>query len=152
MDADLSHDPAVVSTMLIEAKSYDLVLGSRYIPGGGIGNWGLWRRFLSIGGNLYTRLVTMSRVHDLTGGFNCYSAALLRRYDLDAVRAEGYGYQMEMKIIAEHLGASIKEIPILFSERTDGQSKISNRIIYEGLIVPWRFSPLFFVTSYPRKP
>lgn len=142
MDADLSHDPSVIGTLHEEMRTHDLVLGSRYISGGSIGNWGLWRRFLSIGGNLYTRMVTRSRVRDLTGGFNCYSAQLLKRYDLDAIQAEGYGYQMEMKITAEHLGARIKEVPITFSDRTDGESKISNHIIYEGLIVPWRFSPL----------
>jgi len=142
MDADLSHDPAIIGIMLDEGAFCDLIIGSRYICGGGIGNWGLWRRLLSRGGNLYTRLVTMSRIHDLTGGFNCYRARLLRHYNLDAVRSEGYGFQMEMKIIAERVGATIREVPILFSERTDGQSKLSNRIIYEGLIVPWRFSPL----------
>lgn len=143
MDADLSHDPAVISTMLEEMEQYDLVIGSRYIRGGGVRNWELSRRALSLGGNLYTRIVTMSPVHDLTAGFVCYSTALLRRYDFDSIKAAGYGYQMEMKITAERLGARIKETPIIFGPRVEGQSKISNHIIYEGLIVPWRFSPLF---------
>lgn len=143
MDADLSHDPSVVGIMLKEMKTYDLVLGSRYVKGGGVKNWAFWRKILSRGGNLYARIVTMSSIHDLTTGFHCYRAELLKRYDLDAVRAAGFGFLIEMKIIAERLGAKIKEVPIIFPGRTDGQSKLSNHIIYEGLIVPWRFSPLF---------
>jgi len=143
MDADLSHDPAVIKTMLKEIETYDLVLGSRYVKGGGIRNWELWRRILSRGGNLYARIVTQSQIHDLTTGFHCYRRELLELYDLDAVKARGFGFLMEMKIIAERLDAKIKEIPIIFSRREDGQSKLSNHIIYEGLIVPWHFSPLF---------
>jgi len=128
-----------------------LVLGSRYIKEGGVRNWALWRRILSRGGNLYARFVTMSSVHDLTTGFHCYRAELLKRYDLNAVKAMGFGFLMEMKIIAEHLGARIKEIPIIFLGRTDGQSKLSNHIIYEGLIIPWRFSPLFSIFKSKRR-
>lgn len=142
MDADLSHEPAVVSEMLTALGACDLVIGSRYIRGGGTRGWSLWRRLLSQGGNLYARLVIGSGVHDLTGGFNAYRTALLRRYNLDAVHAEGYGFQMEMKIIAKRLGAHVCEIPIIFPDRTEGVSKISNSIIYEGLLLPWRFSPI----------
>lgn len=138
MDADLSHDPIAIKTMLEEIKNYDLVIGSRYIKGGGIPDWELRRRLLSRLGNLYARIVTRSRINDLTGGFNCYRSELLKRYDLDRVKATGYGFQIEMKIIAERLGARIKEMPIIFSRREEGQSKISNNIIYEGLILPWR--------------
>lgn len=150
MDADLSHNPAVVGTMLKEIKDYDLVLGSRYIKGGGVKNWALWRRILSRGGNFYARLVTMSSIHDMTTGFHCYRAKLLRLYDMDAVKAAGFGFLIEMKIIAERLGAKIKETPIIFPGRIDGQSKLSNHIIYEGLIVPWRFSPLLSVFKSKR--
>jgi len=143
MDADLSHDPAVIGTMLKELEIYDLVLGSRYVKGGGVKNWALWRRILSRGGNLYARIVTMSHMHDLTTGFHCYRAELLRRYNIDSIEANGFAFLIEMKITAERLGAKIKEIPIIFPGRKDGQSKLSNHIIYEGLILPWRFSPLF---------
>ncbi|MDP2642165.1 MAG: polyprenol monophosphomannose synthase [bacterium] len=142
MDADLSHNRKVVGTMLKELEIYDLVLGSRYIKGGGVKNWELWRRILSRGGNFYACMVTMSSVRDLTTGFHCYRATLLRLYDLKAIKATGFGFLMEMKIVAERLGARIKETPIIFPGRTDGQSKLSNHIIYEGLMVPWRFSPL----------
>lgn len=142
MDADLSHDPAVIATMLTEITHHDLVVGSRYVPGGGIENWELWRRLLSLGGNWYTRVVTFVPVHDLTAGFVCYRASLLRRYDFATITAAGYGYQMQMKITAYRIGANIQETPILFKQRVEGESKISNRIIYEGLVVPWRFSPI----------
>lgn len=151
MDADLSHDPAVISTMLREIKTHDLVLGSRYVKGGGVRNWELWRRLLSRGGNLYARIVTMSSIHDLTTGFHCYRAELLRRYDLEEIKAAGFGFLMEMKITAERLNARIKEVPIIFPGRTDGQSKLSNNIIYEGLIIPWRLSPLFSIFKSKRE-
>lgn len=138
MDADLSHDPQVVATMLKEIETNDLVLGSRYINGGGVRNWELWRRLLSRGGNFYARVVTMSSIRDLTTGFHCYQANLLRRYDLDGIEATGFAFLMEMKIIAERLGAKIKEVPIIFPGRIDGQSKLSNHIIREGLLTPWR--------------
>lgn len=143
MDADLSHDPRIINIMLKEIKTHDLVLGSRYVSGGGVKNWMFWRRILSRLGNLYARIVTISSVHDLTTGFHCYRTELLKRYDLDAIEATGFAFLIEMKITAERLGARIKEVPIIFPGRTDGQSKLSNHIIYEGLILPWRFSPLF---------
>jgi dolichol-phosphate mannosyltransferase len=143
MDADLSHDPLVVGTMLKEIENYDLVLGSRYIKGGRVKNWELWRRLLSRGGNIYARLVTGSSIHDLTTGFHCYRVELLKKYDLEAITATGFGFLMEMKIMAERLNAKIKETPIIFPGRVDGQSKLSNHIIYEGIIIPWHFSPLF---------
>jgi len=152
MDADLSHDPAVIKTMLKEIETHDLVLGSRYVSGGGVRNWALWRRILSRAGNLYAHIVTQSSIHDLTTGFHCYKRDLLERYDLDAVKATGFGFLMEMKIIAERLDARIKEIPIIFPGRTDGQSKLSNHIIYEGLMMPWRFSPLVIRMYNKRRP
>ncbi len=142
MDADLSHDPEVVEQMLELIGEYDLVVGSRYVRGGSVGDWTFGRHMLSVFGNLYARIVTMSRVHDLTAGYCCYRAELLRRYDLEGTWASGFGYQMEMKIVARELGARIKEIPITFNSRIDGVSKISNHIVYEGLLVPWQFSPL----------
>lgn len=150
IDADLSHDPSVISTMLKEIKIYDLVIGSRYIKGGSLKNWELWRRTLSRGGNLYARIITQSNIRDLTAGFNCYRAELLKRYDLDTIKSVGFGFQIEMKIIARNLGAAIKEVPIVFMGRAEGESKISNHIIHEGLIVPWRLSPLFSIFKSKR--
>ncbi|MDP2593803.1 MAG: polyprenol monophosphomannose synthase [bacterium] len=151
MDADLSHDPLVVGEMLQEIKVCDAVFGSRYVRGGGVQDWELWRRLLSWGGNVYARMVTGSRIHDLTGGFKCFRAELLRRYNLDEVCAEGYGHQIEIKVIAEQLNARIREIPITFRGRIEGESKISNSIIYEGLLLPWRFSPLLSIFTSRRR-
>ena len=151
MDADLSHDPKEVAGMLEAIKDADLVIGSRYVRGGSVGNWTFARHLLSVSANWYVRAVTWSRVHDLTAGYCCYSAALLRQYDLDAVRSGGFAYQIEMKVGATRLGARIREIPITFASRVDGVSKISNNIIYEGLIVPGRFSPLARLFQAPRR-
>ena len=138
MDTDLSHDPLIVGTMLKELQNYDLVLGSRYVKGGGVTDWKLWRRMLSRWGNIYARLITRSKIHDLTTGFHCYRAELLKRYDLDSIDGKGFAFLMEMKIIAERLGARIREIPIIFPGRINGQSKLNNNIIYEGLVMPWK--------------
>jgi dolichol-phosphate mannosyltransferase len=151
MDADMSHDPAVIATMLKEIETHDLVLGSRYIKNGGVKNWELWRRILSRGGNLYARLVTMSTIHDMTTGFHCFRADLLSHYNINKIKATGFAFLIEMKIIAEHLDAKIKEVPIIFPGRVDGQSKLSNHIVKEGLLVPWRFSPLFSIFTSKRK-
>jgi len=151
MDADLSHDPAVIGTMLKAIGSYDLVIGSRYIKGGGVKNWELWRVFLSRGGNFYARMVTMSSLHDLTTGFHCFRGDLLRRYDLETLKATGFAFLMEIKVIAEKLGAKILEVPIIFPGRTDGQSKLSNHIIKEGLILPWKLSPIASFFRSKRK-
>ena len=124
--------------MLKEINNYDLVLGSRYIKGGGVTDWELWRRILSRGGNFYARLITRSSIKDLTTGFHCYKKSLLNRYDIDDINGQGFAFLIEMKIIAEKFGAKIKEIPIIFPGRTNGQSKLNNNIIYEGLIMPWK--------------
>ena len=107
MDADLSHDPAVVGIMLKELENHDLVLGSRYIKSGSVKDWQFWRRMLSRWGNFYARLVIQSRIHDLTTGFHGYRATILKRYDLDTIRAAGFGFLMEMKVVAERMGARI---------------------------------------------
>lgn len=138
MDADLSHNPVVVGQMLKELETHDLVLGSRYIPGGGVTDWEFWRRMLSRWGNFYARTITGSRIKDLTTGFHCYRADLLNRYNLDNIDGKGFAFLMEMKITAERLGAKIKEIPIIFPGRVNGQSKLNNNIIYEGLVMPWK--------------
>jgi len=138
MDADFSHDPKIIKNLLQEIEYFDLVIGSRYIAGGGIKNWPLFRRLLSRWGNIYAKMVTGVPIHDLTAGFKCYRANLLKKYDFDSIQSNGYAYQIEMKSVAWRLGAKIKEIPITFIERTEGKSKMSNRIIYEGIIAPWK--------------
>lgn len=138
MDADFSHDPAVIKEMLNKISNYDLILGSRYVKDGSVKDWSFSRKLLSRGGNIYARFVTGTPICDLTTGFQCFRADLLKRYDFDKIQSNGYAFLMEMKVIAHKLGAKIKEIPITFTDRTEGKSKLSNHIIYEGLIAPWR--------------
>lgn len=138
MDADLSHNPRTIAQMFEELEKYDLVLGSRYIDGGGVTDWEWWRNMLSKFGNIYARFITRSKIHDLTTGFGCYRAELLRHYELDAICGQGFAFLMEMKIVAESMGAKVKEVPIIFPGRINGVSKLNNNIIYEGLIMPWK--------------
>jgi dolichol-phosphate mannosyltransferase len=137
MDADLSHDPAVIATMLREIEGCDLVVGSRYVSGGDVENWEIKRQILSRGGNMYARFVSGIPIRDLTSGFHCFRAHLLRSEQFKKITSSGFAFQMEVKMFAYGLNAKIREIPITFKNRVDGESKISNHIIYEGLIVPW---------------
>jgi dolichol-phosphate mannosyltransferase len=134
MDADLSHDPAVVPR-LIEAcrNGADLALGSRYVEGGGTENWGRGRRFVSAGGSLYARLLLGVGVHDLTGGFKCFRREVLERIDLDAVHSKGYAFQIEMTYRALRAGFRVVEVPIVFVDRTHGHSKMSRGIFLEAV-------------------
>jgi len=134
MDCDFSHDPADVPR-LIDAcvQGADLALGSRYVPGGGTENWGFGRRFVSIGGSWYARVLLGVSVRDLTGGFKCYRRAVLERIDLDAVHAKGYAFQIETTYRAIRAGFRVVEVPIRFSDRTTGQSKMSNAIVLEAV-------------------
>lgn len=136
MDADLSHDPASLEALVgaIE-EGADLVVGSRYIPGGAIPGWPAHRALLSRWGNRYATLVLGMKLKDATSGFRAYRADLLRRIDLDGVRADGYGFQIEMAYRCSKAGAKIKEVPITFIDRTEGQSKMSGRIIVEALLL-----------------
>jgi dolichol-phosphate mannosyltransferase len=133
MDSDLSHDPGALPTLLAAVAHSDLVIGSRYIPGGSIPQWGLHRRLLSRGGNVYSALMLGVPVKDMTSGFRAYRADLLRTMDLDTVRADGYGFQIEMTYRAAQRGARISEVPIRFIDRELGQSKMSSRIVVEAL-------------------
>lgn len=137
MDADLSHDPIVVKTMLEKIHDYDLVIGSRYTKGGGVENWELHRQILSRGGNFYARVISGLPIRDLTAGFLCFRASLLRHERFKSINANGFAFLMELKMFAHSLDARITEVPIIFKNRVEGVSKISNHIIYEGLIVPW---------------
>lgn len=133
MDSDLSHDPGALPDLLAVMDRSDLVIGSRYMPGGSIPQWGIHRRLLSRGGNIYSALMLGVPVKDMTSGFRAYRSDLLRRMDLDTVRADGYGFQIEMTYRAAQRGARITEVPIRFVDRELGQSKMSSRIVVEAL-------------------
>ncbi len=137
MDADFSHDPRYLPDQLAASDDADLVLGSRYVRGGGVRNWGLLRRMVSRGGGLYARLILGVDVHDLTGGFKCIRREVLEAIDLPSVRAEGYVFQIEVTYRAVLAGFKVREVPIVFSDRTEGTSKMSTRIAVEAMwLVP----------------
>ena len=137
MDADFSHDPAVLPALIgpVVDGSADLVIGSRYVDGGGVRDWGLIRRVISRGGSLFAKVVLGLRPHDLTGGFKAWRATTLAAIPFEGVHAGGYVFQIEMTYRASRLGARVTEIPIVFQDRRAGQSKMSRRIIVEALIV-----------------
>jgi dolichol-phosphate mannosyltransferase len=132
MDCDFSHDPADVPRLIAATDESDLALGSRYVPGGAVRNWGLMRRAISAGGSLYARLLLGVGVRDLTGGFKCYRRAVLETIDLDAITSKGYAFQIETTYRALRDGFRVVEIPITFIDRQEGGSKMSNRIVLEG--------------------
>jgi dolichol-phosphate mannosyltransferase len=135
MDADLSHDPADVPR-LIEAcaSGADLVLGSRYVEGGGTENWGHGRRFVSAGGSFYARTLLGVPIRDLTGGFKCFRREVLERIDLDSVHSKGYAFQIELTYRTLRAGYSVVEVPIVFADRTHGDSKMSRAIFLEAVV------------------
>jgi dolichol-phosphate mannosyltransferase len=137
MDADFSHDPATLPALLepVVSGDADLVIGSRYTPGGGVVDWGLARRVVSRGGSMFARLVLGLDPHDLTGGFKAWRASTLQAVPFDGVHAGGYVFQIEMTFRASRGGARIREIPITFHDRRVGQSKMSRRIVVEALVV-----------------
>ena len=137
-DADLSHPPELLPIMIELLKSNDVVIGSRYVKGGGAENWDLRRRTLSFGANLYARTFTGVPVHDMTAGFVGYRVSVLRKIDLDSIRSEGYAFLMEMKFNLHRSGTSFREFPIIFQEREAGKSKFSRKILYEGMRFPLR--------------
>jgi dolichol-phosphate mannosyltransferase len=137
MDADFSHDPAVLPALIapVGDESADLVIGSRYTRGGAVVDWGLGRRVVSRGGSLFARIVLGLGQNDLTGGFKAWRAATLAAVPFDGVHAGGYVFQIEMTFRADRGGARIREIPITFRDRRVGQSKMSRRIVVEALVV-----------------
>ena len=138
MDADFSHHPRYVPALVAAAADHDLVIGSRYVAGGGIDNWGVRRRMLSLAGNWYARTVTGVPVRDLTAGFTCLRTDFLARVPFERIEARGYAWLIALKALFARRGARIREIPIRFVERRFGSSKLSRNIVYEGLIEPWR--------------
>ena len=146
MDADFSHDPAELPRLLDASGAADLVIGSRYVPGGTLRNWATHRVALSAFANRYVRAITRLPLHDCTAGFRCWRRELLARLPLGSIRSEGYAFQVEMAWDAYHAGGRITEVPITFVERRVGSSKISARIIAESAILPWR------LVAQPRSP
>ena len=138
MDADLSHDPNDVPRLVAELTDNDLVIGSRYIDGVSVVNWPIRRLILSYGANMYSRIITGMPINDGTGGFKAWRRSLLEKIDLDDVRSQGYSFQIEMNFRAWRKGAHIKEEPIIFHDRTIGQSKMSKAIMYEAIWMVWR--------------
>jgi dolichol-phosphate mannosyltransferase len=137
MDADFSHDPRYLGSLLAAARTADLVLGSRYVDGGGVRDWGLLRRLISRGGGLYARTILGVDVHDLTGGFKCIRREVLEAIDLASVRSEGYVFQIEVTYRALLAGFTVQEVPIVFCDRRAGTSKMSARIAAEAMwLVP----------------
>ncbi|HUY72763.1 MAG TPA: polyprenol monophosphomannose synthase [Gaiellaceae bacterium] len=134
MDCDFSHDPADVPRLIAAAEGgADLVLGSRYVPGGAIPNWGTVRRFVSLTGNLYAQVMLQSRLRDLTGGFKCFRARVLEEIDLDAIGTKGYAFQIETTYRVLRAGFRVVEVPISFSDREFGHSKMSKGIVAEAI-------------------
>ncbi len=138
MDADFSHDPAILPIFIEKSKEYDLIIGSRYLHGISVVNWPLRRLMLSYGANVYTRLITGLKIMDCTSGFKCFRRSLLERIDLDRVRSDGYSFQIEMNFHANQLGARINEVPIIFIDRRAGHSKMSKKIVREAIFMVWK--------------
>lgn len=134
MDCDFSHDPADVPRLVQAADHADLVLGSRYVPGGGTENWGVLRRLISRGGSAYARRALRIEPHDLTGGFKCFRRRVIEAIPLDEVASAGYVFQVEMTYRAILLGFTVVEVPITFRDRVVGTSKMSHRIVWEAAL------------------
>jgi dolichol-phosphate mannosyltransferase len=143
MDSDFSHDPAYLPRLLDASRRADLVIGSRYVAGGWVSDWGPVRRLISRGGSAYSRLVLGVDVHDLTGGFKCFRREVLEAIDLDAIEVRGYAFQVEMTYRAIQLGFKVVEVPIVFRDRRAGESKMVGSIVAEAVVqVPrLRFGP-----------
>lgn len=138
MDADFSHDPKYLPDFMAAIQKNDLVLGSRYVPGGGVKNWGLLRKFISRGGGFYARTILGLSIRDLTGGFKCFRRQVLEAIDLDSIKSNGYSFQIEMTYRASKKGFRIAETPIIFEDRTAGKSKMSRKIFLEAILMVWK--------------
>jgi len=147
MDADLSHDPAYIPSLLHATMQANVVLGSRYCPGGGVENWPLSRLALSRFANAYVAAVTGLPVRDATSGFRCYTREALERIQVASITSNGYAFQVEMTYRAYRAGLTIAEVPIIFTDRRHGKSKISRAVLIESMIVPWRLR----TQAFPRE-
>ncbi|MER3473053.1 MAG: dolichyl-phosphate beta-D-mannosyltransferase [Armatimonadota bacterium] len=148
MDADLSHDPADLPRLIKASETADLVIGSRYVPGGDVSNWSRQRYWLRFFANQYVRLITRLPLRDATGGYRCWKREVLEAIDLSTIRSNGYAFQIEMAYRACRLGFHVQEIPIVFTERRAGKSKLSKRVIWEAIWLPWK---LRFGKSAPSR-
>ncbi len=137
MDADFSHDPREIPNFLEAARGADVVVGSRYIGGVRILNWPIKRLLLSYSASVYTRMITGLKLLDCTSGFKCFRREVLESLDLNRVHSDGYSFQIEMSFLCQKKGFTLKEIPIVFTERKEGHSKMSGGIIYEALFIVW---------------
>jgi len=138
MDADLSHDPRQLPSLIAATAEADVVIGSRYVPGGAILNWPLKRRLLSRFANVYIRAVTRLGVRDCTTGYRCWRRTALASLPLDRFLSDGYSFLMEMLFVASRQGLRIAEVPITFVERREGESKVSRAVLVESAIMPWK--------------
>ena len=150
MDADFSHNPEYLETMLSNLEKYDVVIGSRYVEGGGTVNWGWGRKILSRGGSFYSRLILRAKLRDFTGGFNGWRRSVLEKVDLSTLRSDGYSFQIELKYRAFLHQFSMKEFPIVFEDRKVGKSKMSRRIVFEALARVWLFRWTAYKSSQKR--
>lgn len=140
MDADLSHDPAHLPDLIGAAADADVVIGSRYVPGGRVVNWPLRRRLLSRFANAYIRAVTRLTPHDCTSGYRCWQRSVLAALPLDHLVSDGYSFLVEMLFMASQNGCRFAEVPITFVERREGESKLSGGVLFESAITPWRLA------------
>lgn len=138
MDADFSHDPAYINDFLREIATADLVIGSRYVAGGGVVNWGIGRKLISRGGSLYSRLILGLPLADITGGYKCFRRQVLESIDLNSIKSNGYSFQVEMNYRTFLKDFRIKEVPIVFEDRRVGQSKMSRKIFLEAITMVWQ--------------
>lgn len=138
MDADLSHDPRDLPILIRQTAHADLVIGSRYVEGGGVADWSRWRYYLSRYANLYVQQLTRLPISDVTSGYRCWRREVLEAIDLDKVHSNGYAFQIEMAYRAYLHGFHIQEVPIVFTDRRAGKSKLSKRVIWEAIWLPWR--------------
>ena len=149
MDADFSHDPKYLQPMLDYLKRYDFVIGSRYVKGGGTVNWSLFRKFISRAGNFYARAILGAPISDFTGGFNGWNRKVLISLGLDTIRSDGYSFQIELKHRSFCKGFTFFEFPIVFEDRRVGQSKMSNKIVFDAVLKVWQFRALSKLPAEP---
>lgn len=145
MDADFSHDPDEIPNFLKMMNDYDLVIGSRYIVGVNVVNWPLSRLLLSLFANKYTQIITGMPIKDCTGGYKCFRREVLERINLDKIHSDGYSFQIEMNFIAWKSGFRVHEIPIVFTDRVAGTSKMNKKIIREAVLMVWKMKLLSMI-------
>ena len=142
MDADFSHNPLDIPRFIELLKDYDLIIGSRYLDGVSVVNWPMKRLLLSYFANLFAKRITGAPIKDLTSGFKCYKRCVLEGIDLDRIKSDGYGFQIEIDFLAWRKGFKVKEIPIVFIERRVGVSKMDRKIVYQAFFLVWRLGIL----------